>query len=321
MPSISVVTPCYNEEANVQAVVTRVREVFKGLPGYDFEHILADNASTDKTLELLKELALQDKRIKVIANTRNFGPTKSVFNAILAASGDAVMVLAADLQDPPEMIPQFIEKWEQGSKIVFGIRAKRSESKFLSFLRKVYYRLLTAISEDPLMNDVGDYVLFDKEVLDVLKRIKDTNPYIRGLLTSMGYPMTGLEYAMESRAGGKSSTNVFKLMVYALNGLVNHTMFPLRMATFIGLSMAFLSMAMALVQLLLKLIFWNDPPAGLPTLAVGMFFLSGVQLFLLGFIGEIVGSLYRQTKNMPLVIERERINFHKQHHSQNPDSE
>ena len=310
--TISVVTPCYNEEGNVGPLSERVRAVFDALPGYDYEHIFADNASTDGTLGALKEMAAGDKRIKVIANTANFGPVKSVFNAVLAATGDAVVVLSADLQDPPELISEFVEKWEEGFQVVFGVREKRHESGLMVLARKLYYRLLRSVSEDRLIDDAGDFVLFDKAVLDVLKRIKDTNPYIRGLLTSLGFSYTGVKYSMQQRSYGKSSTNLFRLFIYALNGFVNHTMLPLRLATVFGLIMSFVCFVIATASLLIKIFFWESSgPPGIPTLIVGLFFLSGIQLFLIGFIGEYIGAIHRQSKGLPLVVEKERINFSK----------
>jgi polyisoprenyl-phosphate glycosyltransferase len=311
MNLISIVTPCYNEEENVQLLSDRVKKVFSALPDYTYEHIFADNCSEDDTLDILKEMARNDKKIKVIANGRNVGPVKSVFNAVLAAEGDAVVILAADLQDPPEMISQFIEKWEEGYQVVFGIREKRDESKIMVFVRRNYYRLLQSISEDTLVKDAGDFVLFDKEVLKVLKSIKDSDPYIRGLLSSLGFRHTGIKYHMQRRHAGKTSTNPLSLFTYALNGFVNHTLFPLRLATFVGFLMAFVCIVFAFIQLLLKLIFWESAPVGLPTLAVGLFFMSGVQLFLIGFLGEFIGSIYKQLKGLPPVIEKERINFEK----------
>lgn len=309
MKLISIVTPCYNEEENVKLLSDRVRKVFDALPDYNYEHIFSDNCSEDDTLNILKEMARNDKKIKVIANARNFGPVKSVFNAILAVSGDAVVILAADLQDPPEMISQFIEKWGEGYQVVFGVREKRDESKIMIFIRKTYYRLLQSMSEDTLVNDAGDFVLFDKEVLRVLKSIKDNNPYIRGLLSSLGFRHTSIKYRMQRRHAGKTSGNPFSLFTYALNGFANHTLFPLRLATLVGFLMAFMCIVFAFIQLLLKLIFWESAPAGLPTLAVGLFFVAGVQLFLIGFLGEFIGSIYKQLKGIPPVIEKERINF------------
>lgn len=311
MKLISIVTPCYNEEENVQLLSDRVKKVFNILPDYTYEHIFADNCSEDNTLNILKEMAEDDKKVKIIANTRNFGPVKSLFNAVLAANGDAVIILAADLQDPPEMIPQFIEKWEGGYQVVFGIREKRDESKIKIFFRKAYYRLLQSISEDTLVKDAGDFVLFDKEVLKVLQSIKDSNPYIRGLLSSLGFRHTGIKYHMQRRHAGKTSANLFSLFVYALNGFMNHTLFPLRLATFVGFLMAFVCIVFAFIQLLLKLVFWQSSAAGIPTLTVGLFFMSGVQLFLIGFLGEFIGSIYKQLKGLPPVIEKERINFEK----------
>lgn len=308
-PLVSVVTPCFNEEQNIPLLVERVRKVFAGLPDYDYEHIFADNASTDGTLRELKRLAAEDKRIKVIANAKNFGPTKSVFNAVLAAQGDAVAVLAADLQDPPELIAEMLAKWREGNTVVFGIRANRQEQPWLSFLRKVYYRLLKRVSDDELVLDAGDFALFDGSLLPVLRSIQDANPYLRGLLATLGGPVAGVPYAMERRRFGHSKATPFSLYLYALNGFTQHSLFPLRVASFVGIFMAMVCILIALVELVLKFVYWDFTPPGMPTLIIGLFLFSGVQLFLLGFIGEFVGSMFRQLKGMPLVIERERINF------------
>jgi polyisoprenyl-phosphate glycosyltransferase len=306
---ISIVTPCYNEEGNVTLLVERVRAVFADLPEYTYEHIFADNKSEDNTLSLLKDMAASDTKIKIIANVTNFGQVRSAFNAIKAANGDAVVLLAADLQDPPELIADFIEKWEEGYQVVYGLRAKREESQLLQATRKAYYRLLKAVSEDQLVSDMGEFCLFDKVVLDVFKSLNDANPYIRGLLSSLGFSHVGVPYSMAQRHAGETTTSLVYLCVYALNGFINHTLLPIRLATILGLLTSSVSFLLALGYLILKLIFWDVSPPGIPTLAVGMFFLGGVQLFMLGFIGELVGAIFRQSKNRPLVIEKERINF------------
>lgn len=309
MPRITVVTPCYNEEGNVRLLFERVKRVFEGLDGYEFDHIFADNLSTDGTLAVLEEMAAEDKRVKVIANMSNYGPTRSVFNALLAAQGDAVVLLAADLQDPPECITQFVAEWEKGYKVVFGVRAKRNENWFLELGRKVYYRLLGKLSDDTLIKDAGDFGLFDQSVVQVLRGVQDTNPYIRGLVASLRLPMAGVPYTMAERHSGSTSTTLFSLFSYALNGFINHTLVPLRLASFLGIVVSMVAFTIALVQLVLKLILWDSSVPGLPTLTIGMFFLGGVQLFILGYIGEYVGALHRQQKGLPLVIEKKRINF------------
>jgi len=306
---ISIVTPCYNEEGNVRTLNDRVKDIFKNLDGYEYEHIFADNCSEDNTLALLKEMANVDNKVKVISNAKNFGPNKSVYNAITSASGDAVIILVADLQDPPELISEFIKKWEEGYKVVFGVRENRKEMKLITYIRKLYYRILKRLSDDDLVNDAGEFVLFDKDVLEILKRMNDNNPYIRGLLASIGFERIGVKYNMKERHAGKSSMNFFSLFIYALNGFVNHTMFPLRIATLIGMLMALSCFVLAICYLILSLIYWNFAPPGIPTLIVGLFFLSGVQLFLIGFLGEFIGSIHKQIKGLPLVIEKERINF------------
>ncbi len=309
MKRISVVTPCFNEEGNVRLLSERVKEVFAGLPEYEFEHIFADNRSEDNTLAVLKAMALEDQRIKIIVNARNYGSIRSPFNAVLAARGDAIVMLAADLQDPPEMIAQFVERWEQGYQVVFGVRAQRQEPAWMTGLRRAYYRLLNQMSEDELVSDAGDFVLFDKKVQDVLRQIHDTNPYLRGLLASLGFSHTGIEYHMGERHSGKTKASATNLIAYALTGFIHHTMLPLRLATFVGLSMSGVSILAAFIFLFLKLLRWSDSPPGIATIIIGLFFLSGVQLFVLGFLGELVGAIYRQGRNLPLVVEVERINF------------
>ena len=314
MPKISIVTPCYNEEGNISPLSQRVAAVFEKLPGYTYEHIFADNASTDRTVAELKALAASDPRVKVIINMRNFGAERSIFNAILAARGDAVVVLAADMQDPPEMIADFISEWEQGVKIVFGIRAKRKESFFMTMLRKIYYRLLRAMSDTRLMVDAGDFVLFDRDVAKVLHQIKDNVPYLRGILSSLGFSIRGVPYKMEKRTHGQTSNNLYRLFVYAFNGFISNTLTPLRLATLIGLGMSGVSLLIAFVQMVWKLLYWDSAPPGIPTVIIGMFGLFGIQFFLIGYLGEIIGAIYVQNRGIPRVIEQERINFEVEDH-------
>lgn len=309
MKHISVVTPCWNEKGNVALVADQVRAVFDKIPDAEYELIFADNASTDGTVEILQELAAQDPNIKVILNSSNYGSGRSTYNAILAASGEAIVLLAADLQDPPELIAEMIEQWRAGYKIVFGIRARRSESRLMTAGRRIYYRILQQLSEDELVNDAGDFVLFDSSVQEVLAQINDANPYIRGLLSSLGFTHTGVEYHMQPRHSGKSAATPYKLFAYAMNGFVNHSLFPLRMATFSGLIIAAACFVLMFVELVLRLFSGNTAPPGVATLIIVLLFLGGVQLCILGFIGEFVGALYRQSKNIPIVIEKERINF------------
>lgn len=310
MPKLlSIVTPCYNEEGNVAAIIEGVREVMATLEGYDYEHVFADNCSTDATLALLKEFAAQDDRIKIIANAANFGPARSVFNALLAARGDGVVLLAADLQDPPSYIASFVKEWEKGYQIVFGLRTNRQEGVVLRNVRKCYYRLLKALTDDNLINDAGDFVLIDKVVVDAMRQVREYNPYIRGLVMSFGFSATGVPYTMEKRRSGKSTANLYSYFVYALNGFVNHTLVPLRLVTLLGIVLSVCSVLFALVQFVSRLILGQVGPPGIPTLIVGLFFLMGINFFILGYIGEYVGTIYKQVKNMPLVIERERINF------------
>ena len=306
---VSVVTPCFNEEGNIQLVYERVKSTFKEMVGLEYEHIFADNCSQDTSLNVLRGLCVLDSRVKVIVNAKNFGPGRSVFNALLAARGDAVVVLACDLQDPPELIQRFIAKWLEGYEVVFGIRERREEPFLISCGRRLYYRLISSVSDDDLIKDAGDFFLIDRRVQQVLRRIRDRNPYIRGLLSSLGFKTTGIPYHMSSRHSGRSNASPYILFVLALSGFVNHTLLPLRLATLGGMLLSLLCFGFALVLIFLKLISNTSAPTGVTTIVVSIFFLSGIQLFLLGFLGEFVGAIHKQQKGLPLVVERERINF------------
>ena len=309
MAKISIVTPCYNEDKNVEKMYYSVKNVLQACGVDDYEHIFADNSSTDLTVRKLRELARGDRNLKVILNLKNYGPSRSVLNAIKAASGDAIILIACDLQDPPELIADFLEKWKDGYQVVFGIREKRNEPYLLSSFRKLYYRIISAVSDDQLVKDAGDFFLIDKCVHDVLLKIKDSNPYMRGLLASLGFRTTGIGYTMSARCHGHSKASPIGLMVYALNGFVNHTLFPLRIATLVGMLLSFFSISYAFMQLFLNLVLGSQAAPGIPTVLISLFLLSGVQLFLLGYVGEIVGLMFKQQKELPLVIEKERINF------------
>ncbi|MBG0777762.1 MAG: glycosyltransferase family 2 protein [Desulfovibrionaceae bacterium] len=309
MKTISIVTPCYNEEGNIPALVESVRAVFAAMPGYTYEHVFADNDSTDGTLDMLRALAAEDKRIKVVANAKNFGQVRSVFNAIKHASGDAVVLLAADMEDPPALIPEFVARWERGAQVVFGIRRSRRETRYKTWFRKVYYRLLKAMSEDELINDAGEFLLFDRQILEIVKQVRDPNPYIRGMLANLTSAVDTVPYDMAYRTSGVTKTNFYRNYVYALNGFVHHATFPLRILSLAGFGLSFLSIAVALIYVLLKLFLWDHSLPGIATIIVALFFFSGVQLFFLGFIGEIVISLHNRFRDLPLVVVKELINF------------
>jgi glycosyltransferase involved in cell wall biosynthesis len=308
---ISVLTACYNEEANVATLIKAVTIIFDQLPQYDYEYIFIDNFSTDKTVAILKEIAKTDRHIKIIVNARNFGQLRSPFHGLLQCKGDAVICIVADFQDPPELITKFLEKWEEGYKIVVGIKTKSKENPLMFAVRKVFYNLLAKASgeeEAPLKNFTG-FGLYDKKFIDVLRTLDDPFPFFRGLVTELGFDRYEIEYTQPKRKGGKTKNNFFTLYAVAMLGFVNHSKLPLRLSAFIGFTTAIISFLTALVYFIYKLIFWSNFQVGIAPLVIGVFFFSSVQLFFIGVIGEYIGAIYTQVQKRPLVIEKERVNF------------
>ena len=313
---ISIVTPCYNEELNVETCYQTVRQIFeKELPEYDYEHIFCDNASKDGTVEILRRLAAADKRVKVILNARNFGPSRSTFNGILAATGDAVLLfLPADLQDPPEMIPQMVRKWEEGYEITYGIRANREEGRVMRWVRRRYYRLVKKWANVDIPLDVGEFQVVDKVVIQALRKFEDHYPYIRGMVASCGFKSIGLSYTWKARARGISKNRLYHLIDEGLNGLVSFTNVPLRMCLSVGIFLSGASLLYGFISLAISLYEWiayHTKPAqpGILTLIIALFFFSGVQLFFIGVLGEYIGAIHSQVRRRPMVVERERINL------------
>jgi glycosyltransferase involved in cell wall biosynthesis len=302
---ISVMTPCYNEEGNVEALHAAVKAVFDGLPNYDYEHIFIDNASVDGTRAKLRKMAAADTRVKVIFNTRNFGQVRSPYHGVLQAFGDAVIPMAADMQDPPTLIPELIERWETGYKVVQAVKTTAKESALMFAVRKVYYRLVTDLSEVRLVKNATGFGLYDKAVIDILRTMDESYPYFRGLTAELGF----VEYEQPLRAWGKSTNNFFTLFDVAMAGITSHSRVPLRVATMVGFGGSVLSLLVALAYLIYKLANWSTFSAGTAPLVIGLFFLGSVQLFFLGVVGEYVGAIYTQVLHRPLVVEQERINF------------
>lgn len=309
MKLISIVTPCYNEEDNVNEVYEKVKQVFERLSDYQYEHIFIDNASTDRTVELLKSLARKDDNVKIIVNARNFGHIRSPYHAMLDARGDAVISIVADLQDPPDMIADFIAKWEEGYKIVVGVKKESQESRLMFAIRKLYYNLIGKLSEIELIKNFTGFGLYDKKVIEILREIDDPYPYFRGLISYIGFDIYKVEYTQPTRKRGITKNNFYSLYDMAMLGITNHSKVPLRIATMTGFALGTLSLVVALVYLILKLIFWNQFQAGSAPIVIGLFFFSSVQLFFIGIVGEYVGSIQTQVMKRPLVIEKERINF------------
>jgi glycosyltransferase involved in cell wall biosynthesis len=310
MPFISIVSGCYNEEENVRELWDRVTRVMAAeLPHYSYEFIIIDNCSTDKTVAVLREICREDKRVKVIVNNRNFGHIRSGYHALLLASGDAVVAMASDLEDPPEMIPQFIRKWEDGYKIVLAQKTGSDEFALFYLIRKMYYSVITRLSETQLVKDVTGFGVYDRRVMDDIRRINDPYPYLRGLICDLGYPIFLIPFHKPVRKRGFTKNNFYTLYDMAMLGITNHTKVPLRLATFSGFCLAALSFAIAFAYLVYKLLFWNSFRLGTAPVVIGMFFFAAVQLFFVGILGEYIGAIHTQILHRPPVIEKERINF------------
>lgn len=305
---ISIVTPCFNEGENIEELYERVRDTMATLP-YDYEHICIDNASTDDTVAKLRVLAADDKRLKVIVNARNFGHIRSPYHALLQARGDAVVGIASDLQDPPEMIGEFVRKWEAGYKTVLAVKPDSQESLGLSVVRKGYYRLISRISEVPMVQNATGAGLFDRAVIDILRELEDPYPYFRGLICEIGFPIATVPFTQPRRKRGITKNNFYTLYDIAMLGITNHSKLPLRLVTMGGFAVSLLSLLTALVYLVAKLMFWDSFQLGVAPLLIGIFFFGAVQLFFIGLLGEYIGSIHTKVRRMPLVVEAERINF------------
>ena len=309
---ISVISPCFNEELNVKECYKAVNAVFKEyLSDYDYEHIFTDNSSNDNTVNILRKIAADDKRVKVIVNSRNFGPLKSTFNGVLRSSGDAVLVmLAVDLQDPPELIPEFVKKWEEGFKIVAGSRREREEGIIMRNTRKLYYHLVLKLSYVSIPPYVGEFQLIDKVIVDKLREFDDYDPYIRGMIANCGYETIIIPYKWKSRKKGKSKLKLYQLFDIAFNGMISFSNVPMRGAIVLGTLISITSLTYAIIMLIINIIFYRIiAPPGIATLITALFFFSGVNLLFLGLLGEYICAIHSQVRKKPLVIEKETINF------------
>ncbi len=309
MKHISIMTPCYNEEGNIRNIYQAVKEQFGRLPQYTYEHIFIDNYSTDRSREILRELAEQDKNVKVILNARNFGPNRSGSYGMLQGTGDALICIVCDLQDPPEMIPTFLQKWEEGYKVVLGQKTGSRENPLMFQIRKLYYKIMELLSETEHLENVTGYGLFDKEVLDMIKWMDDPDPYIRGLVPQLGYKWCLVEYTQQKRTVGKSSYNFNRYFDFAITGLTHVSRKPLRLATMTGFILSGISFAIAIIYLIMKLVYWDSFQMGTAPILIGMFLLGSVQLAFIGIIGEYISAILTKVTKRPMVVEEERINF------------
>lgn len=307
---ISIVTPCFNEAQNINELCERIRTTMDPLKRkYDYEHIIVDNASTDETVPAAKILAADDPNIKIIVNTRNFGPVRSPYYGVVAAFGDAVVLIAADLQDPPELIEDYIKKWEEGFYIVLPTKPRSDESLIMQRIRKTYYQLLNSISDVPLENNATGAGLFDKKVVDALRKISDPYPYFRGLVCDLGFSRCTIDFVQPKRKRGVSKASVYGMFDQALLAMTKHSKLPLRLMTFLGIGLGFVTLITSILFFVLKLIYWKSFAMGLAPLLIGGFFVASIQFFFLGILGEYIGMILTHVRNLPLVIESERINF------------
>ena len=310
MKKVSIMVPCYNEEENVvpmsEALVAQMEQLSDR---YDYEILFIDNCSQDSTRALLRDICAKNKKIRAIFNSKNFGQFNSPYHAICQTSGDCTITVCCDFQDPIEMIPKFLAEWEQGYKIVCGIKTTSKESKFMYFLRSVYYKLIKKMSKVEQIEHFTGFGLYDKSFVDVLRNLKDPTPFIRGIVAELGPKIKKLEYQQEKRRAGKTSNNFFSLYDAAMLSVTSYTKVGVRIASFAGIAMSGLSALGGLVCLILKLI---DPyiiTSGTLPIILAIFFVAGMQMFVTGFIGEYIMSMNARIMNRPLVIEEERINF------------
>jgi glycosyltransferase involved in cell wall biosynthesis len=306
---LSIVTPCYNEEENVDELYRRIQAVIVNMDRYEFEIIFIDNASEDGTVAKLRQLAAGDPKVKVIVNTRNFGHIRSPYYGITQSCGAATIYLASDLQDPPELIPQFIREWENGYKLVMAIKPISKGNAVVHQLRKTYYRFLDGISDISLLSDSTGFGLYDKAVLEHLREIEDPYPYLRGLICELGYEIKTIPFEQPRRLRGISKNNLYTLYDIAMLGIVSHSKVPIRIAAFFGFMLGFLSVFAALIYFVLKLVFWDEFPLGVAPIVIGIFFLFGIQFLFIGILGEYIGSIHTYVQRRPTVVESERINF------------
>jgi dolichol-phosphate mannosyltransferase len=306
---LSIVTPCYNEEENVEELYRRIKAAIAPMTQYDFEILIIDNASEDGTAAKVKRIAAVDPTVKLIINTRNFGHIRSPYYGIIQSTGAATIYLASDLQDPPEIIPDFIREWEKGYKLVMAIKPISKGNALVHSLRKSYYRVLDGISDISLLSDSTGFGLYDRAVLDHIRKINDPYPYLRGLICELGYEIKTIPFEQPRRLRGISKNNLYTLYDIAMLGVVSHSKVPIRIAAFLGFLLGTLSVLAALVYLVLKLMYWDQFPVGVAPIVISVFFLFGVQFMFVGILGEYIGSIHTYVQRRPTVVEKERINF------------
>lgn len=305
---ISIVTPCFNEEQNIEKLCLEVEKIFKNLK-YKYEHIVIDNKSTDKTRNILKSLVKKNKNLKVILNSKNFGHIRSPYYAMLQSSGDAVILLSADFQDPIELIPDLIDKWKNGNKVVMLKRKSSSENFFMTFVRNSFYKFISKIGETNLVENTTGSGIYDKDIITNLKKINDPYPYFRGLITELTDSISVIEFHQPLRKYGKTKNNFYSLYDLAILGIIKHSKIPVRVMIIFGFISSLICLFISVLYFFLKIIFWSKFSLGLAPLIIGIFGLASLQILMLGILGEYVILILTHSRNLPLVIEEDRINF------------
>ena len=309
MKTITILTPCFNEEANVREIYVRVRDVMASLGRYRYEHLFIDNASSDRTVPILKHLAREDKNVKIIVNTRNFGHIRSPMHALSQARGDAVIGIVADLQDPPELIPELVRHWEAGTPVVLAIKRSSKENQLMFLFRRAYYRLVKKLASIETYENFTGFGLFDRKVVEYVKDLNDPYPFFRGMIAEIGLPYATVLYDQPRRERGKTKNNFYSLYDTAMLGITNLSKVPLRIVTFSGFVCSFLCVLVALGYTIYKLLYWDRFSVGMAPVVIGIFFFISIQLVFMGLLGEYIGSIHTLVQRRPYVFERERINF------------
>ena len=310
MKKIGIVIPCYNEEENIVQITKAVEdEITKSLPNYDYEILIIDNCSTDGTRALIREICSKNRKVRAILNAKNFGQFNSPYHALLQSTGDCVIPICADFQDPVEMIPRFVSEWEDGYKIVCGIKSASRENKLMRFFRSCYYKLIKKMSPVEQIEHFTGFALYDRDFIEVLRNLNDPTPFLRGIVAELGFKRKDIEYTQQKRAAGKTHNNFFTLYDAAMLSFTSYTKIGLRIASIAGFMVAMISAVIGIVYLVMKLIWWHRFPGGTVPTVISITFLGSVQLFFLGFLGEYIMNINTRVMNRPLVVEEERINF------------
>jgi len=310
MKKISIITPTFNEEENVEMLCQKIKKIMtKQFSDYDYEHIIIDNASQDDTVNILKKIASHDRNLKVIINSRNFGHIRSPIHALFQATGDAIIMMASDLEDPPEILPLFINKWEEGYNTVLAVKKESNENKLMLKVRNLYYNILGKLSEVQIYKNATGFGLYDKKVINAIKSMEDPYPFFRGMISEVGFKVATVEFNKEIRVRGVTKNNFYTLYDLAMLGIISNSKIPLRIATFMALIVGVLSFFVGVCYLIAKLVYWDSMSLGIAPLVIGGSFAFSILLFFIGIIGEYIGAIYTQVLNRPLVFEQERINF------------